>query len=81
MRTFFRLILNVVLILAAIAAVGWVTTLKAYRHGSHDARMAMVIGAAVVTFVVACLLLAAVKPKKKPAARRTTPYAATARRR
>ena len=81
MRAFFRFMINLVFILAAIGAVGWVTTLKAYHHASHDHRIAMLAGTAAVVFIIAAITLNAVKPKKKTASRPASPYAAPARRR
>jgi hypothetical protein len=87
MRAFFRLILNLALLVSAAAAIGWLTTQEAYHHASRDARIVMVAAVAAGFFIVACIVLHAV-PSKAQLARRSKgkggrlsyPYAAPAKR-
>jgi ABC-type Mn2+/Zn2+ transport system permease subunit len=81
MRTFFRAVINGILILAAIGAVGWVTTLKAYHTATPGTQHAMLIGTAAGAFVIACVVLAVIKPKKKTATRTPGYTYGTAKRR
>lgn len=83
MRSIARMLINLALLLGAAAAIGWLTTLKAYHHASHDGRVAMLAVAAAAFFVVACLVLHAIPSKaqmarRKQAKRPSSPYAAPA---
>jgi hypothetical protein len=65
LRTLARFLINLVCLAAALLTVGWVSTLPAYQHASHDHRIAMLAGVAVAWFVVAVVGLAVVKPASK----------------
>jgi len=82
MRTLARLVVNLALLIGTVAAIGWVTTLKAYHDASPHMRTGIVIGIAAGAFIVAWIVLSRVIPAKKKTAQRTSyPYAATAKRR
>ena len=80
MRTIARILINLALIVAALAVDYGLVTQKAYLHASRDARIAMLAAPAVAAFVLACIVLHFVPAKKRPSPRPSFTYAAPAKR-
>ena len=85
MRTIARTLINLALMVAALAADGALTVQKAYQHASHDARIAMLAAPAAVALTVACIALhlipsAAKLRKRQQPARSSFTYAAPVKR-
>jgi hypothetical protein len=85
MRTIARALINLALMVAALAADSALAAQKAYQHASHDGQIAMLAAPAAVAFVLACVALHLIPSRaqlkrKKPARPSGFAYAAPAKR-
>jgi hypothetical protein len=80
MRTIARFLINLALIVAALAVDSGLITQKAYLHASHDARIAILAAPAAAAFVLACIALHFIPAKKKASPRPSFTYAAPVKR-
>lgn len=81
MRTFARILINLAFLAGTAAALGAAVASKAYKHASHDTRIAVPVVIVAAGFILACLLLRAIPSRaqlaqRKKAQRPSSPYAA-----
>jgi len=82
MRTVARFIVNLVILGVTFVALTGLPRVKAYRHATHDMKIAVPVAIVVVMFALACFVLGKVIPaKKKTPQRPSYPYATPAGRR